>query len=99
MADIVEPATGVNVNAATEHVAEDVDNHTPETPPLEPPAANIPPPTDANGGLAELRSMVETLATAVNTLTETVTDLLPKDASVHRSTPWTHRGGTRRDNI
>lgn len=88
--------TVTEVQQAPETVADKAAEHTPEpeTPPV---VTHIPdPPTPQNDGLAELRSVVEGLATAVSNLTELVTRQLPKDESP-ASLPWTHYGSKPRE--
>lgn len=86
------PIVGADIPKATEHASDDVNAHTPD-----PPAVPVPkhvPDDPAPEGLTELRALVGTLASSVDTLTRTVADLAtknaPKDVSPAQ-VPWTHR--------
>lgn len=87
-----EPVTAVapELKDAPEHAVTEVNEHTPETP--TPPAEH--------DGLSELRETVGDMATAIATLTETVTNLasnvIPKDESPTKP-PWTHYGSHKDD--
>ena len=86
---IVETVTDAPVTPAVTHVAEDVDQHTPETP--------AEPPVEASEGLAVVTETVAQLATAVAVLTDVVADMGEPDESPVASVPWTHRGGHHDD--
>jgi hypothetical protein len=79
---------------APTRVVTDVNDHTPdpETPTIVEPVPDPPVPVD---GLAELRDVVATLATAVAILSERVTAKEPDESPVH--VPWTHKGGPVRN--
>ena len=79
--------------------ADKVDAHTPDpqTPPVVEHVAD--PPRPDHEGLSQLQETVTGLATAVATLTETVTNLVTgkgKDESP-APRPWTHRGSPAKD--
>lgn len=77
-------------------IVDNTNDHTPE--PVTPPVVEkVPdPPTPQGDGMDELRTIVTQLGNTVATLTELVTQALPKDATPH-SVPWTHKGSHRKD--
>lgn len=87
----VETLTDAPVETASTHVAEKVDEHTPETP--APPKSETVDPTQSDDALDVLQTTVTELATAVATLTNTVAGLGKPDESPHGKLPWTARGG------
>jgi hypothetical protein len=83
---------------AASNAVDDVNDHTPdpETPAV---AEKLPDPPEPVEGIAELRTLVEGLATTVATLTGLVTDKVvdrERDTSP-QSLPWTHLGGHAKD--
>jgi hypothetical protein len=97
----ITAVAGGNSQQVPAIVVEDVNHHTPD--PVTPPVVEaVPePPTPQDGGIAELRDIVATLATSVTNLTETVAGLasgkIGRDESPAKG-PWTHLGHAMHSN-
>ena len=92
MADPITPVvSAVEPDVKPSAITDNVNAHTPD--PATPPVVDdIPdPPRPDTDGLAELRTIVERLATTVTTLSEAVLAKTPDESPTAR--PWTHRGG------
>ena len=87
--DVASAAAGTpSIPEATNNAAEQVNSHTPETP--TPPAGQ-----HTDGGLEQLKTVVEGLAKTVDTLVGTVAKLAPRDESPRDKGPWTSWGSRR----
>jgi hypothetical protein len=86
----VEVIADVPVTQAADNVATSADDHTPNTDAIA--DTPDPDPTRAEQGIEELRELMTTLATTVDTLVHVVESRVLTDETP-RKLPWTHRGG------
>ena len=101
MTDMTDPlhVSTVEPEVKPSAIVNNANDHTPE--PVTPPVVDETPepPRSDKEGMAELREVTATLATAAATLTGAIAQLADNMLDQHKdasptSLPWTHRGGS-----